>query len=126
MTSQCAFFSFIQIITRVAPIRFVQFILKRLPPYLAAKMLVSAIRRHAWTFVGSGRFKTYTVIPIILEIAANPLCSAHPTNEPACFWHVAVFQRLFQVLISPRSTVVETECESAGCDCCRFVVNWPG
>ena len=34
----------------------VQVVLKLLPPRLAAMVLVAAIRAHAWTFAGAGRF----------------------------------------------------------------------
>jgi divinyl protochlorophyllide a 8-vinyl-reductase len=104
--------------------RFVQFILKHLPTYMAAIILVSAIRHHAWTFAGSGRFKTHSGSPTIFEIIGNPLCGDRPSTTPACLWHAAVFLRLFQVLVSPHTSVIETECEATGCDCCRFIVDW--
>ena len=37
----------------------VQALLKRLPAPLAARVLLAAITRHAWTFAGSGRFEAH-------------------------------------------------------------------
>jgi divinyl protochlorophyllide a 8-vinyl-reductase len=43
---------------------------------------------------------------------------------PVCAWHAAVFRRLFQVLVSPAATAIETSCEASGDDRCRFVLAW--
>ncbi|MGD0105595.1 MAG: bacteriochlorophyll 4-vinyl reductase [Rhodopila sp.] len=102
----------------------VQIVMKRLPAWLAARILVLAIRAHAWTFAGTGRFRAKMGSPIILEIEGNPLCHGERTSAPVCAWHAAVFQQLFAVLVSPSTTVVETACEARGDACCRFVIDW--
>jgi len=102
----------------------VQAVLKVLPPRLAAMILVSAIRRNAWTFAGSGAFAAHAGSPTIFEIRGNPLCAGEAARAPVCAWHAAAFERLFQVLVSRRSRVVETACGAAGDDFCRFVVDW--
>jgi len=104
--------------------RLVQIVMKRLPARLAARILVSAIRAHAWTFAGTGRFKAKTGVPTVFEIEGNPLCHGEHTPAPVCAWHAAVFQQLFAVLVSPNTTVVETACEAHGDACCRFVIDW--
>ncbi|KIZ40098.1 MULTISPECIES: bacteriochlorophyll 4-vinyl reductase [Rhodopseudomonas] len=101
-----------------------QFVLKLLPAPLAARMLVAAIRAHAWTFAGSGRFSGLIGKSVTFEIAANPLCAGEHSDSLVCVWHAAVFQRLFQVLVSPNTRVVETSCGARGDDCCRFVADW--
>ncbi|MDE8349351.1 MAG: bacteriochlorophyll 4-vinyl reductase [Acidocella sp.] len=104
--------------------RLVQFSLKLLPSNIAAKILVSAIRNNAWTFVGSGIFTARTGRPLSFEIADNPLCTNKSSTVPLCSWHVAVFQRLFEVLVSPATHVMETDCKSCGGRYCRFVIRW--
>jgi divinyl protochlorophyllide a 8-vinyl-reductase len=101
----------------------VQMVMKLLPAPLAARMLVSAIRSHAWTFAGSGRFSARNGRSTVFEIRDNPLCRGEWAPGPVCAWHTAVFQRLFEVLVSPNSRAVETHCEANGDPCCRFVID---
>lgn len=97
----------------------VQWVLKSLPPPFAAHALIKAIGAHAWTFSGSGRFFAHVSSGCcILGIADNPLAT-----QP-CAWHVGVFERLFQVLVSARTHVVETACVGAGAPACRFEARW--
>lgn len=94
-----------------------QALLTLLPARLAARLLVKAIARHAWTFAGSGRFSArVTETTVVLEIAANPL-AANP-----CAWHRGVFTRLFRALVSRRASVAETACFGAGAPACRFEI----
>lgn len=104
--------------------KFAQVILKLLPAPLACKLLVKAISAHAWTFAGSGRFSGRAGLPTVFEIAGNPLCAGEHSGTPVCTWHAAVFQRLFQILVSPKTRVIETHCGARGDDCCRFVLDW--
>jgi divinyl protochlorophyllide a 8-vinyl-reductase len=101
-----------------------QTVLKLLPAPLAARALASAITAHAWTFAGSGVFSVHVGKPLIFEIAGNPLCAGERPGSPVCAWHAAVFQRLFQALVSPSAQVIETDCEARGDACCRFAVSW--
>lgn len=102
-----------------APARFV---IRALPAALGARLLSSAIARHAWTFVGSGRFRIAGTAPLTFEISDNPLRAAE-SDRPACHWHAAVFERLFATLVWPGVRVEEVSCASAGDDCCRFVLH---
>ena len=62
----------------------VQAVLKRLPAPVAARVLLHAIRRHAWTFSGSGRFSARAGCPVVLEIRGNPLCRGIHDADPVC------------------------------------------
>lgn len=100
-----------------------QHLLRLLPAPLAARLLVKAISRHAWTFAGSGSFaaafgKGANNPPLVISIRANPLAT------PGCPWHRAVFTRLFSQLVSPRTLVVHDHCCAAGDPTCRFVIDW--
>jgi len=99
-----------------------QWVLKTLPAAPSAKMLSAAIAKHAWTFVGSGSFRV--VSPWMFEIRRNPLIRGETSEDCLCHWHAAVFERLYQVLVSPGCTCVETQCVAQGCgNTCSFEIS---
>lgn len=101
--------------------RVAQAILKALPAPLAARALTAAIRKHAWTFAGSGKFEPKG--PWIFEIHDNPLIRGEKSETPLCAWHAAVFERLYRVLVAPDCRCVETCCRAQpGQDRCRFEI----
>lgn len=102
----------------------VQALLKILPAALAARVLLAAIRRNAWTFAGSGEFGARAGRPCVLTIRDNPLCRGVSSGAPACDFYCATFERLFQVLVQPRCQAVQTACEARGDACCRFELRW--
>lgn len=101
-----------------------QRVLKRLPRRLAARLLVAAIARHAWTFAGSGAF-SYSFAPqLVLKLKGSPICRELRTQEPACAYFAATFERVFGEMLGPALSVCETECEASGAPACVFVVRW--
>ncbi|KPF58524.1 hypothetical protein D621_05885 [beta proteobacterium AAP51] len=116
----------------------VQRLLKLLPAGLAARVLVAAITRHAWTFAGSGEFSATPAHrsaqgrqPWVLAIRHNPLCRDLHTTTPACDYYAATFERLFQVLVHRETRVREISCEACRSgpedtlnDACRFELRW--
>ena len=105
----------------------VQAVLKCLPVRLAARVLLKAISRHAWTFAGSGSFHADAGSwgrPAVLRIQHNPLCVGLASDAPACDYYAATFERLFQVLVHGRSVVHEVACEACGDSECRFEIAW--
>ena len=94
---------------------FAKAILRLLPPWLAARLLLVAIGRHAWTFAGNG-----TVIchrkPLAIEIHSNPLAIS------GCRWHQAIFERLFRELVSRATKVNQVSCCAQGAGSCRFEI----
>jgi divinyl protochlorophyllide a 8-vinyl-reductase len=102
----------------------VQALLKIMPAPLAARVLLMAITRNAWTFVGSGRFEVRRAPQLQILIHDNPLCRGVKTETPACDFYAAVFSRLFAVLVHPRAEVVETACEAQGDKACIFEPRW--
>lgn len=99
-------------------------LLKVLPRGLAQRAFLAAIRRHAWTFVGTGRFSSEVGSVTVLEIRGNPFCARERRAAPACDWHAAVFERLFGQLIGPTARVEEVACEACGDEACRFTLRW--
>jgi len=102
---------------RIPPV--VQALLKALPAKLAAPLLAQAIRRHAWTFAGSGAFRVLSATAF--EIENNPLVAGERSDTCLCHWHTAVFERLYQVLVAPDFTCRETTCCAQGAGkACHF------
>ncbi|HIJ62276.1 MAG TPA: bacteriochlorophyll 4-vinyl reductase [Rhodospirillaceae bacterium] len=99
-----------------------QCLLSLMPADWAARFLSRAIKANAWTFAGSGQFAVRRGKPTIFEMTGNPLCRGEQASKPVCVWHAAVFERLFEVLVSPGVRVRETACEALGDACCRFEV----
>lgn len=102
----------------------VQALLKLLPAPLAARVLLNAITRHAWTFAGSGEFGAVPGRPVVLTIRDNPMCRGLASDVPACDFYAATFEYLFRELVHPRARVVETACEACGDEVCRFEARW--
>jgi divinyl protochlorophyllide a 8-vinyl-reductase len=101
-----------------------QTILRLLPPTLASRALLAAIRRHAWTFAGSGHFHAIGGHPTRLAIRGCPICRGARAEGPICDYYASTFERLFQALVSPRASVTETTCQANGADACRFEIRW--
>lgn len=70
------------------------------PRQIGTWLLLKAISRNAWTFVGSGRCETRFGRPSLISITDNPLIM------PDCIWHLAVFERLFDRLVARGTRVV--------------------
>ncbi|ULO25317.1 bacteriochlorophyll 4-vinyl reductase [Methylocystis sp. SB2] len=101
-----------------------QRVLKFLPRPLAARILVAAIARHAWTFSGSGEF-TYEFAPNLrLCIARSPICKGLRTEAPACAYFAATFERVFGEMLGPTLRVTEVECAATGAAACVFEARW--
>lgn len=103
---------------------FVKGLLRPLPAAASAPLLMSAIARHAWTFVGSGTFSYRGRHPVRIRIGGCPICRGVHSARPACGYYAATFERLFQALVSPRARVVETACMASGGDACMFDLSW--
>ena len=100
----------------------VRVLLKALPGWAAAPLLIRAIERNAWTFAGSGRFEVEARRPAVFLIHDNPVVRGEQSDTPLCRWHSGVFERLFRVLVDDRCRAEETECCACGANACRFVI----
>jgi divinyl protochlorophyllide a 8-vinyl-reductase len=99
-------------------------LLPRLPARWAARILLVAIGRHAWTFAGSGRFAVLPGHALHFSIAGGPLARGVHAAAPVCAYYAATFQGLFRALVHPASRVVETACEACGAPACIFEARW--
>ena len=101
-----------------------QRLLKALPAALASRLLLVAIGRNAWTFVGTGQFTAMPGAPVVVSIADCPLCRHARSPVPYCEFYAATFERLFAQLVHPQSRAVETACRAMGASACRFEIAW--
>ncbi len=104
--------------------RAMQALLRRLPPALAARLLLRAIGRHAWTFAGSGRFRILPGTPPRFAIEHGPIARAGAAAHPVCGYYAATFETLCATLVSPRARVEEIACEAMGAPACLFALRW--
>jgi divinyl protochlorophyllide a 8-vinyl-reductase len=102
----------------------VQRLLKILPARLASRVLIAAIRRNAWTFVGSGVFDGQPGRPTRLKVTDGPICRGAQADEPLCDFYAGSFERLFSRLVHPDARVTETACQANGAESCVFEVRW--
>lgn len=101
-----------------------QAVLKILPPSLASRILLGTIKKHSWTFAGTGAFNVKNGRPVVVSIASCPLCRGRHGAHPQCDYYAGTFQRLFQVLVSRNAFVREISCEAAGGSSCAFEIAW--
>lgn len=104
-----------------APVRF---LLRLMPPRLAAILLLKAIARHAWTFSGTGHFTVESSNPVRVSIANNPLCRGLKAHTHQCAYYAATFERLFSGLVAPGARCTETACQAVNGPKCVFEIKW--
>jgi divinyl protochlorophyllide a 8-vinyl-reductase len=102
----------------------VQRLLGVLPARLASRVLIAAIRRNAWTFVGSGVFDGKPGRPTRLSVTDGPICRGASADEPLCDFYSGSFERLFSRLVHPDARVTEIACQASGAESCIFEVRW--
>jgi divinyl protochlorophyllide a 8-vinyl-reductase len=112
-----------------------QRVMKLMPAALAARTLLAAVERHAWTFAGSG---TFTRSPLArtaggggrarsywrLSIRNCPICRGAHATAPQCAYYAATFERIFRAVVATSARVTETECQAQGAPACVFEVSW--
>ena len=101
-----------------------QAVLKVLPPFLASRVLLAVIKKHSWTFAGTGDFRVANGRPVIVSVKGCPLCRGRHGAHPQCDYYAGTFQRLFEVLVSRNTSVRETSCEATGGSSCAFEIAW--
>lgn len=100
--------------------RLAQGLLKPLPASWASRLLCSAIRKHAWTFTGSGSLRIEYRPRLAFVLEGCPVCRSVRTSAPACHYYAATFERLLRELVDSDLKVIETRCIALGHGDCRF------
>lgn len=80
-------------------------VLRLLPPRLASRLLLAAIRRHAWTFAGSAAFRAAAGPPVDLSLAGCALCRANIAGGRLPAFYAATFEGLFRALVTRRARI---------------------
>ena len=101
-----------------------QTVLKLLPASLTSRILLGTIKKHSWTFSGTGDFSVANGHSVIVSIKGCPLCRGRHGNRPQCDYYAGTFQRLFEVLVSRNTFVREVTCEATGGPSCAFEIVW--
>ncbi|OBV10316.1 bacteriochlorophyll 4-vinyl reductase [Erythrobacter dokdonensis] len=73
-------------------------LLRHLPAFIAAPLLMAAIRKHAWTFIGSGVFETQGAWHFSIDRSAAD--DSIPPPDSLFVWYAAVFTRLYRCLVA--------------------------
>ncbi|GAB4200846.1 MAG: bacteriochlorophyll 4-vinyl reductase [Roseiflexaceae bacterium] len=97
-------------------------LLPRLPRALSLRLLLPAIRAHAWTFAGTGRFAYRLGRAPVLTLSECVACRGLHASEPLCDYYCGAFETLLRALIDPRIRIRETACIAQGAAECRFAV----
>lgn len=79
-----------------------RWLLRHLPARIAAPLLMAAIRKHAWTFIGAGSFLPLGAWAFTIDRSAADDTTMPP--ESLFHWYAAVFTRLYRVLVAPDCT----------------------
>jgi divinyl protochlorophyllide a 8-vinyl-reductase len=104
--------------------RLAQIALRCSPDRLASRMLIGAIARNAWTFVGTGTFSACHGRPTRFTISDCPICRGQRSSEPYCDFYAGTFERLYCRLVNERTRVTEIDCQAIGARACTFEITW--
>ena len=74
-------------------------LLQILPAALSAHLLMLAIRKHAWTFIGAGRFKPRGAWEFVIDRSDAGDTIMLP--DSLFHWYAGVFERLYRRLVAP-------------------------
>lgn len=77
-------------------------LLRHLPAMLAAPLLMAAIRKHAWTFIGAGEFVAESAWRFTIDRTRADDAVLPP--DSLFHWYAAVFTRLYRQLVDPDCT----------------------
>lgn len=101
-----------------------QTLLAWLPAALAARALLKAVQRHAWTFAGSGQFEVHYGPQLTLTLQGCPICRGQRASAPVCSYYAGTFERLFRQLVHANARCTEFACEALGAEKCQFRLVW--
>jgi divinyl protochlorophyllide a 8-vinyl-reductase len=104
--------------------RLVQVILRLLPAAPASRILLRAIGKHAWTFVGSGSFSVAHGPPVVVTITGGPLRAAGPAASGVAAYYAATFEALFRSLVHPKTSVAALRRATEATAACAFSLSW--
>lgn len=99
-------------------------LLPRLPVWLSARVLLSAISRHSWTFAGSAAFSARVARPVEVGLGGCAICRGAHEPGPLCDYYGETLAGLFRALVSRDCQAAQVSCAAAGASACRFELAW--
>ncbi|MBX0328063.1 bacteriochlorophyll 4-vinyl reductase [Oscillochloris sp. ZM17-4] len=102
-----------------APIRTV---LGLLPAPISLRLLLLAISKHAWTFVGSGVFRFGLGRAPSVSIGRPDDQRAADISGALCRYYSGAFTQMLRRVVSQRIDLRETACQSHGGDACVYQI----
>jgi divinyl protochlorophyllide a 8-vinyl-reductase len=99
-------------------------LLPRLPAWLSARVLLSAVSRHSWTFAGSAAFSARAARPVEIGLAGCAICRGAHEPGPLCDYYGETLAGLFRALVSRDCEALQTSCSASGASACRFALAW--
>lgn len=99
-------------------------LLPRLPAWLSARVLLSAVSKHSWTFAGSAAFSARAARPVEIGLAGCAICQGAHEPGPLCDYYGETLAGLFRALVSPDCEALQTSCAASGASACRFALAW--
>lgn len=99
-------------------------LLKRLPAALAAQLLMAAIRKHAWTFIGAGKFAPDGAWRFTIDRTAADDTTLPP--DSLFHWYAAVFTRLYRTLVAADCACRMIPPEQDYPPCRAYIIHRPG
>jgi divinyl protochlorophyllide a 8-vinyl-reductase len=101
-----------------------QAVLKALPARLAARLLLTLVARHAWTFAGSSALEIVHGRPSRVVFTDSPMARGASATAPVCDFYAGTFEELFRALVAPSATARETACAAMGAPVCTLTLTW--
>lgn len=102
----------------------VQVLLRALPARLAARLLLTLIARHAWTFAGSAKLTIEPGKPARVHFEGSPFARVDAAARPVCGFYVGTFEAIFRALVHPATRGRETACGGVGAPRCTLSLDW--
>ncbi|WP_158639103.1 bacteriochlorophyll 4-vinyl reductase [Elioraea rosea] len=102
----------------------VQGLLRLLPPWPSSRVLLRAIGRNAWTFVGSGTLSVAAGHPIVVTISGGPLRAAGSGAPCVAAYYAATFEGLFRALVHPEAHAAALSRLTETNGSCAFCLSW--
>ncbi|WP_207708764.1 bacteriochlorophyll 4-vinyl reductase [Heliobacterium mobile] len=103
----------------------IQWLLKVLPAKQGLRILLSAISKNAWTFVGTGTFSYDSENEKKIYIENCLSCRGLHSSQPICSFYEGTFEKLIQTLIVSKAQVREIECIALGAKTCTYQIQFP-
>lgn len=100
----------------------VQQLMKFLPPQLRLRLLLKAIGKNAWTFVGSGTY-SFTLKPQPEITIEHSIFHTVATDAMlACSYYTGAFEMLINTMVSPKLRIEEVACVASQAEHCTFTI----